>query len=74
MAAKCKLAKWLSRELQEEVSNARAVYMTLCAVAFLFVILAGAIANMPMALISIAVWIYFAHKAKMIDLWREKKE
>lgn len=67
MAKQSKLAQWLSKELEEEVTNKRAVYITLCAISFLFVMLAGCAANIPLTIIWLVVFFVLAKKSGMLQ-------
>ena len=68
MAGQSKLAKWLTKELDEEIDNKRAILITLCAISFLFVILAGCTENIVLTIISAVIFFYLAYKSGMLQV------
>lgn len=68
-----KYIEWLSRELGEEITTRRAIYMTLWVISFLVTIIGGCAENIIIACIGIAGIYFFGVKSKMI-VWPKKKQ
>lgn len=68
MAGQSKLAQWLTKELDEEIDDKRAILITLCAISFFFVILAGCTANIALTIISVIIFFFLAYKSGMLQV------
>lgn len=64
---------WLSRELEEEISTSRAIYLTLWVISFMVAILGGMATNITIAFIGVVLTIIFGHKAEVF-IWQKKKK
>ena len=64
--------KWLSRELGEEISKKRAVYITMWAISFMISMLGGCAENILIACAGIFGMIFFGGKAKILT-WQKSK-
>lgn len=65
--------KWLSRELGEEVTAKRAIYMTLWAISFLVTLLGGCAENILIACVGVAGVYFFGVKSEVM-IWQKKKK
>ena len=65
--------EWLSRELDEEVTTKRAIYMTLWAISFLVTLLGGCAENILIACVGVAGVYFFGVKSEMM-IWQKKKK
>lgn len=68
-----KYIEWLSRELGEEITTRRAIYMTLWVFSFLITIIGGCAENILIACIGIAGIYFFGVKAEIM-VWQKKKQ
>ena len=64
--------EWLSKELEEEVTTSKAVYLTLWVVCFIATIIGGMAENITIATIGIVLTCYFGTKARVF-IWQKKK-
>ena len=71
MKKKNYIAKWLSKEFNEEIDNKRAFWFTACAISFALVCTIGA-ANEIAALLTTSLFAFTAYKAKILDIWKSQ--
>lgn len=65
--------KWLSRELGEEVTTKRAIYMTLWVISFLVTLLGGCAENILIACVGVAGVYFFGVKSEIM-VWQKRKK
>jgi hypothetical protein len=65
--------EWLSRELGEEVTAKRAIYMTLWVISFLVTLLGGCAENILIACVGVAGVYVFGVKSEMM-IWQKRKK
>lgn len=71
MKKKNAIAKWLSKEFNEDIDNKRAFWMSLCALSFALVCTVGA-SNEIAALLTIALFAFTAKKAQILNIWKRQ--
>lgn len=63
--------EWLSKELEEEITTSRAIYLTLWVVCFMITIIGGMAESTTIAIIGIVLSFYFGIKAKVF-VWQKR--
>lgn len=64
---------WLSRELEEEVTTSRAIYLTLWQVGFMLTMIGGMATDITIVIVGFILTCLFGLKAEVF-IWQKKKK